>query len=328
MEVQELGEFGLIERLAAIVGRCPPSELVIGIGDDAAVWRWGDSYVIATTDTLVEGVHFLPGLHPWRDLGWKALAVNVSDIAAMGGTPQFALVTLALPPTIPVLSLDELYEGMMECAHAYGLTVAGGDVVRSGETAVTVARLGTARRGRDGTPLLLRRDAARPGHAVAVTGTLGDAAAGLRLLREGTERGHPLVQAHLRPRPPLRAGQMAAHAAIPCGMDISDGLLQDLGHVCRRSGVGIRVEAAALPLSDHLRRAFPQEALELACAGGEDYQLVLVGPRETLAGLAPALDVPLSFIGEAVEGEGVRLVDEAGRETTLHRLGWDHLRQP
>ncbi|MBI1886305.1 MAG: thiamine-monophosphate kinase [Chloroflexi bacterium] len=171
MDVSDLGEFALIERLAAAVSHPPPESLLVGIGDDAAAWRTGEGVVLATTDTLVEGVHFLPESVPWRDLGWKALAVNVSDIAAMGGAPQFALVTLAVPPPFPVEAADELYAGLDECARAYDLTIAGGDVVRSDKAAVTVALLGHAGFDEYGEPLLLRRDAARPGDAIAVTGS-------------------------------------------------------------------------------------------------------------------------------------------------------------
>jgi|FaiFalDrversion3_1042247.scaffolds.fasta_scaffold00463_2 thiamine-monophosphate kinase len=326
MDVGAVGEFGLIQRLAALVGR-PQPQLVVGIGDDAAVWRQGDAYLIATTDSLVAGVHFLPGLHPWADVGWKALAVNVSDVAAMGGVPDFALVTLALPPTTSLAAVDDLYRGLDECARAYGVTVAGGDVVRAGELAVTVALLGHALTDARGRPLLLRRDGARPGHALAVSGTLGDAAAGLELLRAGTREG-PLVAAQGRPRPPLSLGQEAARLGLPCAIDISDGLLQDLGHLCRLSGVGAVLRAAQLPLSEELRRAFPDRALALACSGGEDYQLLLAGPRQVLERLAQRGAAPLTIVGEAVAGEGVRVLDEAGQPLELAPTGWDHLRRP
>jgi thiamine-monophosphate kinase len=144
MKVSDIGEFGLIERLTAALGAQSADKLVVGIGDDAAVWRSGDSYVVATTDTMVEGVHFLPGVIPWTDIGWKALAVNVSDIGAMGGEPAFALVTLALPPQTNVQEMDALYAGLREFAQAYGVTIAGGDVVSAPQVSVTVALLGRA----------------------------------------------------------------------------------------------------------------------------------------------------------------------------------------
>ena len=324
MNVSEIGEFGLIERLAKAIGAERPESLIVGIGDDAAAWRVNGSVVLATTDTLVEGVHFLAGRTPWADLGWKALAVNVSDIAAMGGEPQYALVTLGLPPETPVQGVDELYEGLRECAREYGVAVAGGDVVRAPQVMVSVAVLGRAEVAVDGRPRLMRRDAARAGYAIAVTGTLGRSAAGLRRLKEGAPADDPLARAHLRPRPPLALARRAVQLGVPCAIDISDGLLQDLGHVCEMSGLGAVVRAAAVPLSDELRDAYADDALALACAGGEDYELLLVAPREPLAALGPEVSV----IGEMVESKKreARLVDASGEEMRVPVAGWDHLR--
>lgn len=327
MNVSDLGEFALIDRLAAAGGASRPESLIVGIGDDAAAWRSGDAIVLATTDTIVAGVHFLPDRTPWRDLGWKALAVNVSDIAAMGGTPQFALVTLGLPPDTPVAAVDDLYAGLRECAGEYGVAVAGGDIVRAPQAVITVALLGRGETDGEGRPLLLRRDAARDGHVLAVTGTLGDSAAGLRRLRDGAPPDDALVRGHLRPRPPLEAGRRAVEAGVPCAIDISDGLLQDLGHVCRMSGLGAVVRAADIPLSSELRAAFPEDALALACGGGEDYQLLFAAPPQAIDSLI-ASGVPLTIIGE-MSGGGEprpRLLDPSGAEQPFDTGGWDHLR--
>jgi thiamine-monophosphate kinase len=340
VNVSDLGEFGLIDRLVRQwrMGAARPESLIVGIGDDAAAWSasgGADSVVLATTDTLVEGVHFPTGLAPWRDLGWKALAVNVSDIAAMGGTPQFALVTLALPPETPVENVDELYAGMRECSDEYGVAVVGGDVVRASQAMITIAVLGHAEMDNGGQPQLLRRDAARAGYAIAVTGNLGDSAAGLRHLKDGASSDDPLVRAHLRPMPPLAAGRQAAHLGVPCAIDVSDGLLQDLGHICDLCGLGAVVHAEALPLSQELRRAFPADAISLACTGGEDYQLVFIAPQETMLLLRASANVPLTVIGEMDEHpeQRPRLMDESGKETRLSAdrqgapgAGWDHLR--
>jgi thiamine-monophosphate kinase len=325
VKVSDLGEFGLIRRLASAIG-AGPAELIVGIGDDAAVWRLGDRVILATTDTLVEGVHFLPNGAPWRDLGWKSLAVNVSDIAAMGGRPLFALVTLALLPDTDVAAMDDLYAGLNDCARRYGVTIAGGDIVRAPQVSVTVALLGEAQQ-RDGTPLLLRRDAARAGDVIAVTGALGDAAAGLRRLKEGAAPGDPLPRAHLHPQPPLAAGEQAAAAGVVCGIDVSDGLLQDVGHICEMSRVGAAIRTPLVPLSDALRDAYPEDALALACSGGEDYQLVLAGPRHIIERLQSSLDARLTVIGEITPGAGPpHLVDASGRELSLASPGWDQLR--
>jgi thiamine-monophosphate kinase len=326
MQVSEVGEFALIQRLAGILGQAPPPELVVGIGDDAAVWRAGAAYLVATTDTLVEGVHFLPAALPWADLGWKALAVNVSDIAAMGARPLFALVTLALPPGTPVAGVDALYGGLSDCAARFGVAIVGGDIVRAPQVSLTVALLGQAetRRGR---PLLLLRSGARPGDVIAVTGSLGDAAAGLRLLRQGVPPGDPRTVAQLRPDPPLGVAQQAARLGIACGIDVSDGLLQDVAHICRMSGLSALLRAAAVPVGQTARQEFPAEALALASTGGEDYQMVFAGPRALIRRLRSLSGAVLTEIGEMREGPPeVRLLDEAGAEVRFASAGWDHLR--
>jgi len=328
VKVSDLGEFGLIERLIGMLPAEGSPDLIVGIGDDTAVWRAGSEYLIATTDTMVEGVHFVAGQAPWADVGWKALAANVSDIAAMGGTPLFALVTLALPPDIPVDDVEVLYAGLAECAREYGVTVAGGDVVRAPQTSITVALVGKAE-CRDAEPLLLRRDAARPGDIIAVTGTLGDAGAGLRRLQEGAPADEPLARRHLWPRPPLAAAGMAAKTGVACAIDVSDGLLQDIGHVCQRSGVGAVIRAADIPLSSELRAAYPDDALRLACTGGEDYELALIAARHLVEALTPMIGlVQLTVIGEIVDDpeNRARLLDGADNEITFERGGWDAFR--
>lgn len=330
MNVSELGEFGLIERLAGLWSRGSesPASVLIGIGDDAAAWRVGSRTALATTDTLVEGVHFDPERTPWRNVGWKAMAVNVSDIAAMGGTPQYALVTLALPPDTPVSTVDELQGGMQECAAEYDVAVVGGDVVRAGEVSVTLALVGRGGEDERGNQALLRRDAARAGDSIAVTGTLGDSAAGLRRLGEGAPIGDPLVQRHVRPKPRLEEGRLALEFGVTCAIDVSDGLVRDVGHVCERSGLSAVVRSESVPLSGELRDAYPGEAVSLACAGGEDYELVLVAPQETLRLLRASSKTPITVVGEMTEdGERrVRLVDGSGKEMALASGGWDHLK--
>lgn len=336
MDVAELGEFGLIERLGRAVGAERPESVIVGIGDDAAAWRAGGAVVLATTDTLVEGVHFVRDWTPLTDLGWKSIAVNVSDIAAMGGAPELALVTLALPLRAEVEDVDALYEGIHECCQEYGVAVVGGDIVRAPQLSVSVAMLGRAEQGEAGQPRLMRRDAAQAGYSIAVTGTLGDSAAGLRRLKKDAPgrapvwapANDPLVQAHLRPRPPLEEAQQAARLGVPCAIDISDGLLQDIGHVCQRSELGAVLRADSIPLSRALKEAFPEDALSLACAGGEDYQLALIAPQETMRLVRASPGVPVAVIGEMVESDErrARLVDASGDEIHLDAAGWDHLR--
>jgi thiamine-monophosphate kinase len=336
MKASEVGEFGLIDRLASSLVEEHHIEaverLIVGIGDDAAVWRDNGSAVVATTDTLVAGVHFLPGRTPWRDLGWKALAVNVSDIAAMGGTPEFAIVTLALADDQDVEELEELYEGLAAAGAAFGVAIAGGDIVRSPTFSVTVGLCGRAQVV-DGDVRVMRRDGAMAGDLVAVTGELGGAAGGLRVLQDRleTDKGAAaLVQRHLRPQPRLGSAQAGIGAGIRCAIDVSDGLLQDLGHICRYSRLGAVVWRDKVPVQLGLAPFFgPEEALRMAVSGGEDYELLLVGPQEKIEAAAHDADAALTVIGEMViQGiHSAELLDERGGEIELGSKGWDHLRE-
>ena len=332
MKASDLGEFGLIARLKeALAGAGQPPSLVVGIGDDAAAWQ-ADGVQLVTTDTLIEGTHFSLRHWSWRDVGWNALAVNISDIAAMGGAPEQALLTLALPPQMEVNDIDALAAGLLEAGREYGAPIVGGDIVACDTTMVTVTVIGRAIVGEAGEPLLMTRDAARAGDVIAVTGHLGDSAGGLRVLVEqiecAAEAASHLKQAHLHHQPPLAVGQAAAGAGVRAAIDVSDGLLQDLGHICEASELSAVVRAAQVPISPALAQAFPQDALSLACSGGEDYQLLIAAPRELVERVAQEADVPVTAIGEMIaDGERhVRLLDENGREITPASAGWDHLR--
>ena len=332
MKVSELGEFGLIARLAEAFARSgQPSSLVIGIGDDTAAWR-ASGVQLVTTDTLIEGTHFSLSHVSWRDIGWNALTVNVSDIAAMGGIPEQALLTLALPPQTEVADVDEFLAGMLEASNEYGTAIVGGDIVGCDTTMVTVTLIGQALVDDRGEPLLMTRSGAQAGDAIAVTGYLGDSAGGLRILlgesAGSAEAADYLKRAHLHHEPPLAVGQMAAREGVRAAIDISDGLLQDLGHVCQASGLGTIVHAQEIPTSPVLRQAFPQDALALACGGGEDYQLLLAAPREVIERVQDKAEVPIAVIGEMMTDRHhrVRLLGEDGHELALPGAGWDHLR--
>ncbi len=330
MDVSGPSEFALIERLRAALPKHAANGLVVGIGDDAAAWR-SPAYTLATTDTMVAGVHFLPGRVSWRDAGWKALAANISDIAAMGGTPAFALVTLCLPPDTPVEAVDELYAGLIECAGVYGVTIAGGDIVTAPVFGITIALTGEAAVAADGSPLLLRREAARAGDAIAVTGPLGGSAGGLRALLDDAPLTPDiawLIERHMRPRPRVDAGQAAIAAGVRCGIDISDGLVQDLGHVCAASGVDAELWLPSVPAPPELSACFPDDAINMATGGGEDYELLLVAPEAALAHASDLLGTPLTRIGRVLEGAGrVRALDAGGGEMQIELAGWDHLTQ-
>ena len=337
VKVSEIGEFGLIKLLAREFGiEYPPKPghvapgLLVGLGDDAVVTERRDGAVIWTTDTMVEGNHFRPGIGTWEDVGWKALASNVSDIAAMGGKPHLALVTLMLPAGFSVEDAVALYRGLHECAQTFEVTLGGGDLVRSTVFAVTVALAGWAYSPKLGLPLVLRRDTARPGDLVAVSGAPGDSAGGLKLMLAGrtatSDDEKRLVAAHLRPSPRVALGQAAVQGGLRCGIDVSDGLVQDLGHIATASAVGIVVDATRVPVSDTLRAAWPDEAMDLALGGGEDYELVVVGPRAAMERYVAATDNGVTVIGEVVASDEafVRVLDAEGREMPLAHRGWDH----
>jgi thiamine-monophosphate kinase len=334
VKVSELGEFGLIERLEAVLtaesAGVPPERLLVGIGDDAAVWRNNGNATVATTDTMVADVHFLPGKTPWRDVGWKSIAVNVSDVAAMGCWPNYALITLGLPADMEGNDIEELYVGIAEACNEYGVTVTGGDVVRAPVTFITVALTGRAEMDADGEPRLLLRSAAQAGEAIAVTGSLGGAAAGLRVLLRGAENDaeNGLIARHQRPQARVEAGTAAVDAGIRCGIDVSDGLLRDLGHVCKQSDLGALLQVDDLPIDPALSATFgTAESIALAAGGGEDYELLLVGERSALERLRDQLDLPLTLIGEMTPDaeRKVRLVTGTGEGIELSSEGWDHL---
>ncbi len=327
MNIAELGEFGLIGRIREWTGSQASSpRLVLGIGDDAAAWRAGGETLLGTTDTLVEGVHFLPGSP--EDLGWKAMASNLSDIAAMGGEPDIALVSLALPGSTDAAWVEALYRGMLAAAGEYGVSMAGGDTVASSQIVLTVALIGRA----ESAEAMLRRSAARPGDLLAVTGYLGNAEGGLRVLK-GSEQPREevasfLLDAHLRPRPRVAEGQTLVSLGVRAALDISDGLVADCRHLCAESGVSAVLEASRLPVHPHLRRAFPQDWLQMAAGGGEDYELLFAAPERLIRQAVESLSVPVTVIGRVEDGPPGRvlLMGADGRPVELAGAGWEHFR--
>ncbi|TFG45106.1 MAG: thiamine-phosphate kinase, partial [Dehalococcoidia bacterium] len=236
MKNVKLNEFELIDRIAAEVNRVKPGDwpsLVTCIGDDTAVIKTNSKYQLATVDSLVEGVHFKREYLDWASLGWKALAVNLSDIAAMGGRPRYALVSLALPVDVDVDNVVSLYRGMLELAKESDTVIAGGNISRAAELSVHVTVIGEVQ----SKSKMLLRSKAKKGDLIAVTGSLGGAAAGLDVLEGSlkTEQfdADELTRAFWRPKPRLDVGQLLVKHGIRCAIDISDGLLADLGHILK-----------------------------------------------------------------------------------------------
>ena len=312
------GEFSLID---AIARRVPArNDVVLGIGDDAAILAVpaGRQLVVAM-DTLNAGMHFPDGTAP-ADIGWKALAVNLSDLAAMGARPAWCTLSLSLPGS-DAGWVDGFLDGFLPLAALHDVALVGGDTTR-GPLSVCVTAHGLVEPGR-----ALRRDGARVGDDVWVTGTPGDAAGALAQWRAGGERDAALGARLDRPTPRVEAGLAlvgVAHAAI----DVSDGLLADLGHVCAASGVGAEIELDALPASPMLAAAFdPGQRRVLQCTGGDDYELCFTLARERrgdMADVAEAVGVAMTRIGRIVAGDAVVALDADGRRWTPQRRGFEH----
>ena len=338
MLVRDIGEFALIGRLSRLVGRHSGGQvegleragfrLRLAIGDDAAAWDGPAGANVLTTDTMVEGVHFDLARISWEDLGWKAMSSNLSDIAAMGASPLYSVVTLGVRGDLPVDGLERMYRGMSEASARYGGAIAGGDTVRSPVLFVTVALVGFLPGGPT-EAVILTRESARPWDRIAVTGALGCSAGGLRMLSEGLafdrETARHLTVAHHRPCPRVAEGIELAGSGVRAAIDVSDGLVDDLGKLCRASGVGAAIHLDRVPADDFLKRAFPDECIEMALGGGEDYELLFTGPQAVVDRVVHALDIPVSIIGEVVPGPPrVTVLDGEGREVAVQRGGWDH----
>jgi thiamine-monophosphate kinase len=325
VNLKELGEFGLIDRIAARAAQAP--EIGIGIGDDAAALVPTPGHqTLVTSDMLVEGVHFdLAWTDPAR-LGRKSLSVNLSDIAAMGGRPRHALLSLAIPPALSLEFIDGFVDGFLGQAAAHDVHLVGGDTCASAAGFVISVTL----MGEQLPQRIVRRSGARPGDLVFVTGTLGDSGLGLELLRRGARHGEE-VERHLDPTPRVAAGLALAEAGLASAMiDVSDGLLADLGHILRLSRAGARIDLARIPLSDLYRRllpAPPDDPWLLPLAGGEDYELLFTAPpaaAEAVHALLATCATPVARIGEITAGTGMRVVAADGSDYTPSSRGYNH----
>ena len=286
------------------------------IGDDCAVVMLGGKAWVAASDMLVEGRHFEASWASPGDVGYKAVAVNASDVAAMGGTPRFVLVSGAAPDPETALGVSG---GVAEACRAFGVYPLGGDTTGAEALTVDVAILGEL----EAAPVL--RSGARPGHLIAVTGDLGASAAGLLALEGGTGGFGRLKERHLRPRPRVEAGRAAGRLGVGAMIDLSDGLASDVRHVCEMSGVGCVVDLDKLPVSEDTRRFaanLDRDPLMLAATGGEDYELLVSAPERVLGELAEAAGVPVTVVGE-VTGSGEVVLRRQG-EVVEDLSGWDH----
>ncbi len=339
MDLSKLGEFGLISRFQSRLKYESP-QVIQGIGDDCAVLSLNNgNYQVLTTDALVETVHFNLKTHTPEQLGWKSLAVNISDVAAMGGRPKFAVISVGIPKSFPVDFLDRFYKGLNQASQKHKVALVGGDTVASPKHLfINLTLLGETRKKK-----VFTRSGARPGDGIFVTGTLGDSAAGLKILKSPKRKWQgpvahrkKLIQRHLKPEPRVKTADWLARSSykVSAMIDLSDGLAQDLGHVLTASRTGAELWEAALPISKYLLKHSVMNglsALDCALAGGEDYELLFTLRIEDVNKLRiesiTKTGLPVTQIGVITAKKGIRLASENGRSQVLQRpMGFNHFK--
>lgn len=330
--IEDVGEFDFIR---SILNSCIISKekIICGIGDDCAViGPYDGSLLLITTDLLAEGVHFLPGKISPIHLGEKAVAVNLSDIAAMGGTATHLLVSLAIPRSTPIKTIHSLYSGIKSMCRRYSVNLIGGDTSSSlNKLFISITVIGEALEGE-----VLYRNGAHPGDAVYVTETLGDAAAGLEILTGNASAqkalSSRLIKAQIRPVPFLEVGRKIAESHLASAMiDLSDGLLSDLNHICIASNTGARLLQSSLPLSNDLKTLCKINRLDpykFVLTGGEDYRLLVTVPDKNSKAFQGIFknrkSCQVHRIGQIIEETGIKIVKQDGTEESLRATGFDH----
>jgi thiamine-monophosphate kinase len=335
MRLRDLGEWGLIERVRHQI-TSTGTGILVGIGDDAAVWEPADNRMsLASIDSQVDGVHFDRAYMSYEEIGYRAMAAALSDIAAMGGIPTCGLVALFLPEEMLVEEVDELYRGIIDASETYGIVVAGGDTVKSRQLALGVTVVGEVEKSK-----LTLRSGAKVGDAICVTGELGGSEAGRVIAKHGLElrRGvqQVLVRKFKRPNPRLAEGRILVEAAnIHAMIDLSDGLAADLNHLAAESSVGMRIRKDLIPVAQgvvNVARIVGRQEYDFAIAGGEDFELLFTLPKDQVRTVKEALakrtDIRVTEIGEVVAAEKkIVLVDRKGRGKLLEVGGYDHFRK-
>ena len=334
MSLKEIGEFGFIQKISS---GCliRPDTIVKAIGDDAAAFRSDpEQLALITTDLLVERIHFLRKAISGFDLGYKALAVNLSDIAAMGGTAREAFISIAIPDDCQLDYLDDIYDGIKDLAAKFDVNVLGGDTTRSKVDLI----INIVIQGMVPESEILCRDAARPADIIISTGFLGDSKAGLHLILNqiaaNTERLKSLLKAHNLPQPHLREGRfLARQAGVHAAIDTSDGLSSDLGHIAKESKVGARLYADKIPVSPNLKdfcARFDFDPVDYALSGGEDYTLLCTIAPDRADDVAHDFEKkfkrPLFALGEITAGKQLTLIYPDGKTKPIAPTGWDHFK--
>ncbi|MCX6006466.1 MAG: thiamine-phosphate kinase [Chloroflexi bacterium] len=333
MRVFEIGEFGLIAKIAALIDSKSNKNtdswknLLIGVGDDAAAWKAHGGIELITTDILVEGTHFRLSYTEWHDLGWKSIAINISDIYAMGGKPQYALVSLAMPGLREVENVMEMFEGMIDVCNKYGIAIAGGNISASENVVINISLTGIAENS------LMTRSSAKAGDLIAVFGYPGLSAAGLNALKNqrnlDPESMKLLKNAHLHPEPRLDIGPKLAACGVKTAIDISDGVLSDLAHICEASKVSAVLRTKDLPVHPLLKQHFQQDYIDMILTGGEDYELLFTAPRQVMDTVIEVMKPAPTIIGEITAGKPgeITIFDAEGKPITVDNRGWDHYKR-
>jgi thiamine-monophosphate kinase len=329
MKLSRLGEFGLIERIARM--HTSSRGVRIGIGDDCAWVNHAVGSSLITADLLIEGVHFDLKWTSLFALGYKSLAVNLSDIAAMGGVPAYAIVSLGIPAKYDSKQVDEFYRGFNGLARKCQVALIGGDTNIAPQLIISVCLIGAP----PAQPV--RRGGAKAGDDIYVTGTLGDSALGLEQLRNKSRAANPvavrqLLARHHRPTPRLSAGALLARKKLATAMiDVSDGLLQDLGHICKASNTGAVIWHERLPLSAAYRKLAGKNGTRFALSGGEDYELLFCAQarhRRHIERLHARAQVKITRIGSCVAAQkGITVIDGSGKPLALRFTGHDHFKK-
>ena len=335
-KLKDIGEFSLINSLQKLIESSTPNnidpkfQLVAGIGDDTAVWESPKSTQLLTTDTSVEGVHFNSINSQWDDIGWKAMTANLSDIAAMGGIPLYCVISLGLNPDSFTSDILSLYTGILEASNEYGCRVVGGDISKSVPEFINIALFGYC------SQKPVTRFGAQVGESVAVTGTVGGALAGLKLLTNNQdkafssltklERQH-VITTHNRPHSArIHEGLKLASSGVSAAIDISDGLYADLSRLCDASKVSAKIHQPLLPVNNSLKSLSSKEQALLALQSGEEYELIYTAPSALVQQLNNSLLTPSTIIGEIIqqEAQSVTVLDRNNDQLCLQVDGWDH----
>lgn len=332
LKMEDIGEFGFIR---SIQDNCifSPSRIIKGIGDDCAVIGPYDGRVfLITTDLLIEDIHFILGKIPPEHLGEKAVNVNLSDIAAMGGEAQNVFVSLAIPKRIDIKTIHSFYRGIKSVCKAYNINILGGDTSASPDRLmISITVIGQAPQGE-----VLLRSGASPGDSIYLTGTIGNSAAGLKLIKEEAKAPEPiassLIEAHNRPVPFLKTGRMVGRSGLASSMiDLSDGLVLDLSHICEESHVGACIFQGSLPLSRELISMAGINRLDpydLAISGGEDYRLLICVPPKNTGKFQEMFgeNAQVFCIGEITKNQGIDMIRKDNTRERLNIKGFDHFK--